>query len=64
MKNVLDKQTARAIFATNTSFQYIEHLQVKKAVEILRPGYSPSSNWQISSALLEQINKEEKEKHT
>lgn len=53
----MGKQIARAVFSTNISSRYIEHPQVTKTVEMLLPGYSPSSKRQISSALLEQIYK-------
>jgi len=37
-KHKIDKQIAKAIFATNSSFRCIENSQVKKAIHLLRPG--------------------------
>lgn len=37
-KHELDKQIAKVVFATNSSFRCIEHPEVKKATQLLRPG--------------------------
>lgn len=37
-KRNIDKHIAKAIFATNSSFRCIQHVQVKKAIQPLRPG--------------------------
>lgn len=61
-KEVIDKQIARAIYATNCSFRSIEHPQVKKAIALLRPGYPPPSRKEVSDRLLDEVYQEEKEK--
>lgn len=62
-KKELDKQIARAIFATNCSFRSIEHKEVRKAIEMLRPGYVPPSRFQLSSIILDEIFEDEKSKY-
>ena len=61
-KEKIDKQIAKAIFATNSSFRCIENSQVKKAIHLLRPGYTPPSRKTISTSLLDEIYEEEKVK--
>lgn len=61
-KRELDKQIAKAIFATNSSFRCVENPEVKKAIQMLRPGYSPPSRKVLSSTLLEEIYTEERKK--
>ena len=39
----LDKQIGRAFFANNFSFQSIENSEFVKAIQMLRPGYTPPS---------------------
>ena len=60
-KHLIDKQIAKAIFATNSSFRCIENSEVKKAIHLLRPGYSPPSRKTVASSLLDEIYTEEKE---
>lgn len=61
-KREIDKQIAKAIFATNSSFRCIENNEVKKALELLRPGYLPPSRKIVSTTLLDEIYVEEQEK--
>lgn len=61
-KKNIDKQIAKAIFATNSSFRCIENVQVKKAIKALRPGYTPPCRKTIATTLLDEIYAEEKEK--
>lgn len=62
-KHKIDKQIAKAIFATNSSFRCIENLEVKKAIQLLRPGYTPPSRKTVATSLLDEIYEEEKEKY-
>lgn len=62
LKKNLDRQIAKAIYATNSSFRCIEQPEVIKAIEMLRPGYSPPSRFAVSSTLLNEVYMEEKEK--
>ena len=59
-KKELDRQIAKAVYATNCSFRAIENKEVQKAIEMLRPGYLPPSRFQLSSTLLNEIFEEEK----
>lgn len=61
-KQNIDKQIAKAIFATNSSFRCVENVQVKKAIQLLRPGYTPPSRKTIATTLLDEIYAEEKDK--
>ncbi|KAJ8914331.1 hypothetical protein NQ315_011319 [Exocentrus adspersus] len=61
-KEEIDKQIAKAVFATNTSFRCLDNPHVKKAIEMLKSGYKPPSRKTISTTLLEQIYEEEKTK--
>ncbi|XP_055845077.1 uncharacterized protein LOC129911335 [Episyrphus balteatus] len=62
LKKQLDHQIARAVYATNSSFRCVEHPQVKRTIEMLRPGYQPPSRFDLGNTLLEEIYNEEKEK--
>lgn len=61
-KKELDRQIAKAVYATNCSFRAIENKEIRKAIEMLRPGYVPPSRFQLSSTLLNEIFEEEKSK--
>lgn len=61
-KNEIDKQIARALYATNSSFICLEQSEVKKAIALLRPGYVPPSRNDVSGRLLDQIYTEERSK--
>lgn len=50
------------MYATNCSFRSIGHPQVKKAIALFRPGYSPPSRKEVSGYLLHEIYTEVKEK--
>ncbi len=41
-KAYLDEEVAKTVFATNSSFRLVEHLQFWKMVGQLRPGYTPT----------------------
>lgn len=62
LKQQLDKQIAKAVYATNSSFRCVEHPHVKKAIEMLRPGYQPPSRFNLANELLDEIHDEEKQK--
>jgi transcription termination factor NusB len=55
-KHEIDKQIAKAVYATNSSFRCIEHPQVKKVIQMLRP----PSRFCLSSTLLSEIYEQEK----
>ncbi|KAH1021490.1 hypothetical protein HUJ04_010996 [Dendroctonus ponderosae] len=59
-KHLIDKQIAKAIFATHSSFRCIENSEVKKAIHLLRPGYSPPRKT-VAWSLLGEIYTEKKE---
>lgn len=61
-KEEIDKQIARAIYATNSSFTFIEQPEVKKAIALLRPGYVPPSRHDVANRLLTEVYNEEKSK--
>lgn len=61
-KEEIDKQIARALYATNSSFTCIEQPEVKKAIALLRPGYVPPSRYDVSNRLLAEVYNEEKSK--
>lgn len=61
-RHKIDKQIAKAIFATNSSFRCIENSEVKKAIQLLRPGYTPPSRKTVATSLLDEIYEEEKDK--
>lgn len=42
-KAEIDIQWARVIYATNASFRSIDHPEVQKLCEMMRPGYKPPS---------------------
>ena len=44
----LDKQIGRAFFANNFSFQSIENSEFVKAIQMLRPGYTPPRANQVN----------------
>jgi len=54
-KHNLDIQVARFIYATNTAFRAVEHVEFVKLVNMLRPGYVPPTRQSISSELLNQV---------
>jgi hypothetical protein len=51
----LDLQVARFIFATNTSFQAVEHAEFLKLITMLRPSYGPPNIRKISDELLNNV---------
>jgi hypothetical protein len=60
LKHDLDKQIAKAIYQTNSSFRCLEKSEVSKAIEMLRPGYVPPTPYAIGNPLLQEIYEEEK----
>ncbi|CAI6351030.1 unnamed protein product [Macrosiphum euphorbiae] len=48
----LDHQIAKYIYATNSSFSYVEHPEFKRMIEMLRPGYIPPNRDNIGNKLL------------
>ena len=61
-KNLLDKELARMIYATNTPFTFAEHREFRKFVQMLRPGYKPPSRLDVGGPLLEKVYDEDIEK--
>eukprot|EP00102_Acyrthosiphon_pisum_P018457 XP_008190223.1 PREDICTED: uncharacterized protein LOC100569569 isoform X2 [Acyrthosiphon pisum] len=47
-KMKLDHQIAKYIYATNSSFSYVEHPEFKRMIEMLRPGYIPPNRDNIA----------------
>lgn len=61
-KSAFDMQIARYVYATNSAFQSVEHVEFKKMVSMLHPGYVPPSRFDVAGKLLENVYIEEKEK--
>ncbi|CAK9299166.1 unnamed protein product [Gordionus sp. m RMFG-2023] len=59
-KEEIDKQIAKAIYATNSSIKCVEHPEFIKTIHMLRPGYEPPSRKNIAEELLNKIYDEEK----
>jgi hypothetical protein len=55
LKHDLDKQIAKAIYQTNSSFRCLEKSEVSKAIEMLRPGYVPPTPYAIGNPLLQEV---------
>jgi Protein of unknown function (DUF 659)/hAT family C-terminal dimerisation region len=55
-KEILDEQIARFVYATNSSFRIVEHEEFKKTVQLLRPGYTPPSRWDVAGKLLNTVH--------
>lgn len=54
-KEIIDEQIARFIFATNSSFRLVEHAEIIKTVQLLRPGYTPPSRFDVAGKLLDSV---------
>lgn len=54
-KKKIDLQLSRYMFATNTPFNHVEHPELLKLMEILRPGYKPPNRKQIAGKLLDEV---------
>lgn len=54
-KKSFDVQIAKYIYATNSSFAFVEHKEFKKMIQLIRPGYKPPNRDQIGSKLLDQV---------
>lgn len=61
IKAELDTQWARALFAINASFRSIEHPEIKKLCEMMRPGYKPPNRVLVGSSLLDKVYNDELE---
>ncbi|XP_065641917.1 uncharacterized protein LOC136073741 [Hydra vulgaris] len=59
-KAVFDEQIARMIFATNSSFQLVEHPEFQKLMLMLRPGYSGPTRKDVADKLLTIVFDKEK----
>ncbi len=57
-KRALDLQVAAMMYATNTQFMWVEHVQVIKLINMLRPGYTLPSRTAVGSTLLDQVHAE------
>ena len=55
-KAALDQQCARFLFATNSSFNQVEHPEFTKLVSMLRPGYTPRSRHDVGNKHLDQVH--------
>ena len=55
-EEVLDEQSAKFIYATNSSFRIVEHEEFIRIIQLLRPGYSPPSRFDISGKLLDTVH--------
>lgn len=55
-KELLDLQLARYIYATNTSFSAVEHRELKKWAEMMRPGYHLPSRFDVGGKLLDSVH--------
>lgn len=53
--DTIDLQIAKFIYGTNSSFRLVEHLEFKKMVNLLRPGYNPPTRHQIATTLLDKV---------
>lgn len=58
-KQSFDKQLARYIYATNSSFRTVENPQFQKFVEMIRPGYKLPTRKQIGGTILNEVYDEE-----
>jgi len=61
-RRALDEQVGRLVYATNSSFRFVEHPEFIKLVEMLRPGYKPPSRDAIGGTILNHVYNEEIEK--
>lgn len=43
------------VYATNTAFRAVEHVEFVKLVNMLRPGYNPPNRHSISNELLNEV---------
>lgn len=50
-----DVQIAKYIYATNSSFAFVEHKEFKKMIQLIRPGYKPPNRDQIGNKLLDKV---------
>ena len=55
-RSALDLQIARLVYATNSPFTLVEHKEIKKLIEMLRPGYDPPSRLRIRDTLLDKVH--------
>lgn len=51
-QEILNKQVAKMIFATNTSIKIVEHPEFKTMIEMLRPGYKVPNRFKIAKELV------------
>ncbi|KAK5649853.1 hypothetical protein RI129_000882 [Pyrocoelia pectoralis] len=58
-KKEIDLQIARYMYATNSAFRCVENHQFQKLIGLLRPGYTPPSERDLSGPLLDRIHMEE-----
>ena len=54
-KAALDKQVVQFIFATSTAFSAVEHPELIKIVQLLRPGYNPPSCHAVGGTLFNEV---------
>jgi len=52
-----DEQIAKFIYATNSSFRIVEHEEFIHLIQLLQPGYSPPSRFDISGKWLDAVHK-------
>lgn len=53
---ILDKQVAKMIFSTNSSYKLVEHPEFKAMIEMLRPGYKAPNRFIIANEFLNKTN--------
>lgn len=51
-QEILDKQVAKMIIATNSSIKIVEHPEFKTMIEMLRPGYKAPNRFKIANELV------------
>lgn len=55
LKESIDHQVARTVFATNSPFAFVENKEFISLIQMLRPGYSPPSRFDIGGKLLDNV---------
>ena len=57
-REAFDLQIAHFIYATNSPFNLVEHIEFKNLIGMLHPGYSPPTRKVIASTLLDTVHEE------
>jgi len=56
-KEALDEQIAKFVYATNSSFRIVKHDEFIRMIQLLRPGYTPPSRFDVAGKLLDGVHK-------